>query len=153
MNLRVWATIFEGKRLFFQTWFVSLFLPSPYTRMCVSTIGSFSHFLYKKKTQCKTRVEFWFWVFSRIFDFSVYFNYLWGRPFGGLPPFPPSPPPNPPPQAPRRAPPPDGAPRRAPPPLKLERRCWKFKLHIYITIYTYIIHIYYTEYVNIDACI
>ena len=40
------------------------------------TIGSFSLFRKQMKTHCKTLVESWFFRFSLILDFSVYFEYL-----------------------------------------------------------------------------
>ena len=48
---------------------------NPYTRMCVSTIGSLSLFRKIMRNHCETPVESWFAFISLIFDFSVYFNY------------------------------------------------------------------------------
>ena len=91
-SLRVWAAIFERKSPFFELAIFPCFRPNPYTRMCASTIGSFSLFRNILKQHCKTQVESWFGFFFLIWDFSVYFNYLsritfWGR--GDTPPFPP----------------------------------------------------------------
>ena len=68
-------TIFFGIEAFFQTRHFSLFSPNPYTRMCVSTIESLSLFREIVKNHCNLPVKSWFFGFSLIFDFSVYFNY------------------------------------------------------------------------------
>ena len=52
--------------------FFSRFRPNPYTRMCVSTIGSYSTLGKIVKKHGKTQVESWVLGFSLIFDFSVY---------------------------------------------------------------------------------
>ena len=49
----------------------SCFRPNPYTRMCVSTIGSYSFFGKKVKTHGKTHVEPCVFGFSQILYFSV----------------------------------------------------------------------------------
>ena len=45
---------------------------NPYTRICVSTIGSYSTFCTQMQSHGKSPVESWVWGFSPIFDFSVY---------------------------------------------------------------------------------
>ena len=51
-----------------------VFRPNPYTRMCVSTIGSYSTFAKNVKTHGKSLVESCVFGFSLIFDSSVYQN-------------------------------------------------------------------------------
>ena len=58
--------------LFSRTCFFFLFSAEPYTRMCVSTVGSYSTFGNIVKKYGKTQVESWVSGFSLIFDFSVY---------------------------------------------------------------------------------
>ena len=90
---------FRKRGIFFELVISLCFQPNPYTRMCVSTIGSFSLLRNKMKDHGKTLVEFcfFFWVLSDLY-LSVYFNclsrityfhfFFWG---GALPPSPPGP--------------------------------------------------------------
>ena len=66
--------LFLRERGLFPNLIFFIFLPNPYTRMCVSTIGSFSLFREIVKHHCETPVESWFFGISLIWDFSVYFN-------------------------------------------------------------------------------
>ena len=59
-------------RTFSEHAFFCCFRPNPYTRMCVSTIGSYSFFCKIVKTHGKSQVESWIFGFSLIFDLSVY---------------------------------------------------------------------------------
>ena len=95
----------------FRTCHFSWFLPNPYTRMCVSTIGSFPLFVKQIKHHCKLQVGSWFFGFSLIFDLSLLISIVHkGNNFGDPPP-----PPLPPGPGGR---PPHGAPRRAAPPRR-----------------------------------
>ena len=53
-----------------------LFRSDPYTRMCVSTLGSSSTFGKQMNNHSKSQVESWFWGFSVVFVFSVYLSKL-----------------------------------------------------------------------------
>ena len=75
ISLRTWAAIFKRYNPFFEIVMFPCFRPTPYTSMCVLTIGSFSLFRKIVKTHGKAPVESWFFGISLIFDFSVYFNY------------------------------------------------------------------------------
>ena len=64
------------------------FEPNPYTRMCVSTLGSSSTFGNKVKKHGKSLVKAWFLGFSLISVFSVYLPNL---SLVTVPPHPPGP--------------------------------------------------------------
>ena len=69
--------------LFSELVFFLCFRPNSYTRMCVSTIGSFSLFGKTLEHHGKTLVESWFCGHSLILDVFVYFDYssritFWG---------------------------------------------------------------------------
>ena len=66
----------QDRGLFPNSSFFVRFLPNPYTRMCVLTIGSFSLLGNKMKNHCKLQIRSWFFGFPLIFDFSVYFDHL-----------------------------------------------------------------------------
>ncbi len=66
---------FQNRGLFFKLVIFHCFSPNPYTRRCVSTIESLSLFREIVKNHGKLPVRSWFFGFSLIFDFSVYFNY------------------------------------------------------------------------------
>ena len=67
---------FKIDAFLFKLDFFRCFSPNPYTRRCVSTIESLSLFREIVKNHCKLQVRSWFFGFSLILDFSVYFNYL-----------------------------------------------------------------------------
>ena len=69
-NFLIRTTFFSEQRHFFRTRHFSLFLPNPYTRMCISTIESLSLFREIVKNHGELLVRSWFWGFSLIFDFS-----------------------------------------------------------------------------------
>ena len=83
---------FSEKEPFFELVIFPCFRPNPYTRMCVSTIGSFSLVRKKMKTHGETPVESCFvFVFSAfgflcLFELFIEDNFL-GE--GGRPPSPP----------------------------------------------------------------
>ena len=86
LSLRVWAAILWKIEGVFKLALCHCFRPNPCTRMCVSTIGSFSLFRKKQKYWYKVR-RILFFGFFLIWDFSVYFDYLsritlwgWGTP-------------------------------------------------------------------------
>ena len=62
--------------LFFELVIFLRFRPSPYTRMCESTIGSFSLFGKIFKNPGKTQIRSWFFGTPWNLGFSVYFDYL-----------------------------------------------------------------------------
>ena len=78
--------LFLRRRVFFRTCQFSLFLSNPYTRMCVSTMGSLSCFYRKMKKHRKIQVASGCFGFCLTFDLSVF--YYTGNNFGD----PPSPP-------------------------------------------------------------
>ena len=75
---------FQNRGLFFGPVIFHCFPPNPYTRRCVSTIESLSLFREILKNHGKLPVRSWFFGFSLIFDFSVYFNYFYGNPLSPI---------------------------------------------------------------------
>ena len=67
---------FGERYSFFEIVIFLCFRPNPYTRMCVFSKDHFDVTCKKVTKHCKALVEFWFWGFSMILDFPVYFNRL-----------------------------------------------------------------------------